>query len=459
MFEKIKLIHFVGIGGIGMSGLALILKNMGYKVSGSDIAKTTLTEYLKKQGIKIFYTHRPANCRKASVVVYSSAVSPNNPEIRYAHLKKIPVIQRAEMLAELMRMKYSVAISGTHGKTTVTSMIGTILEYAGLKPTVIIGGKVMGMDSGAKLGTGPYLVTEADESDRSFLHLYPIIALITNIEREHLDFYKNLKEIKKAFVEFANKVPFYGSAILCIDCPNVRSILPQIKRNYITYGIKYPAQVKATDIHLGNFYSDFTVKYNHKKLPIHLNVPGLHNIQNALGAIGTAIKFEISPTIIKEALANFRGVHRRLEKKGMKNGIVFFDDYAHHPTEIKATLKTLRHAYPNQRIIVIFQPHRYTRTLKLGKYFGNAFKDADMVIITKIYSAQEKPIPNVSANIIMWAIEEYNKYTRKPIMVVYKNTFSQIIDYLTKILKNGDILITIGAGNIWQVGEELLRKI
>ncbi|MCS7258078.1 MAG: UDP-N-acetylmuramate--L-alanine ligase [candidate division WOR-3 bacterium] len=457
MFEKIKSIHFVGVGGIGMSGLALVLKNMGYQISGSDISKTSLTKYLESQGIKIYYTHAPQNIQNASVVVYSSAIKPDNPEIKYALSRKIPVIPRAEMLAELMRMKYSIAVSGTHGKTTTTSMIGTILEYAGYNPTVIVGGKFLGMKSGAKIGTGKYLVAEADESDRSFLLLYPTISVVTNIEKDHLDFYKNLSEIKKAFLLFVNKVPFYGASIICNDCKNVRSIIPHIKREFITYGIKYQADIQATNITYCDLRTNFTINYKGQSYEINLNVPGEHNVLNALAAIAVGLKLDIPFKTIKDALNNFTGIHRRLEKKGEKNNIIIFDDYAHHPTEIMATLKTLRLNYPNHKIIVIFQPHRYTRTLKLGLSFGSAFIYADLIIVTKIYPAQENPIPNVSSHIIVNAIKKFNQKHNKKIPVVYKKSFTEIIDFVKEIVKPNNIIITIGAGNIWQVGEELLK--
>ncbi|MEO0072328.1 MAG: UDP-N-acetylmuramate--L-alanine ligase [candidate division WOR-3 bacterium] len=457
MFGKIKSIHLVGIGGAGMSGLALVLKNMGYCVTGSDISKTSLTKYLEKQGIKIYYTHNPYNVRDASVVIYSSAIKPNNPEIKYARAKKIPVIQRAEMLGELMRMKYSIAVSGTHGKTTTTSMIGSILECAGYNPTVIVGGKFLGMNSGAKIGTGQYLVVEADESDCSFLSLCPTISVVTNIEREHLDFYRNLSEIKNAFLLFVNKIPFYGTAVLCNDCKNVRSIIPYIKRDFITYGIKFPAHIQAKNIKFNNSHTSFTIIHKNRTQKIYLRIPGEHNILNALAAITVALRLEIPIDIIKDALLNFSGIHRRLEKKGEKNNIIIFDDYAHHPTEIKATLKTLRLNYPDNRIVVIFQPHRYTRTLKLGPHFGSAFIQADFVIVSKIYPAQESPIPNVSSQIIVKAIKKYHRVRNKKIPVLYKKTPSEIISCVKKIAKPGDIIITIGAGDIWQVGETLLK--
>jgi UDP-N-acetylmuramate--alanine ligase len=456
MFGKLNSIHFVGIGGVGMSGLALVLKNMGYQITGSDLAKTALTESLENKGIKIFYQHDQENCINASVVVYSSAINQNNPEIIYAKEKKIPVIQRAEMLAELMRMKYSVAVSGTHGKTTVTSMVGSMLDYAGYNPTVIIGGKVFGSDAGAKLGTSQFMVAEADESDRSFLLLYPTIAVVTNIEREHLDYYRNITELKNAFVKFINKIPFFGTAILCNDCKTVEKIIPEIKRDYITYGIKNTAQIHAENIQLHDFYSLFNLNYNHKIYNFKINLAGPHNIQNALATICVGLKLEIPFESIAGALEKFKGVHRRLERKGEKRHITIFDDYGHHPTEIQVTLKALRHAYPCRRIITIFQPHRYSRTQSLANSFGKCFNDTDVLVITKIYAASETPIPGVSSDIIINSISR-NK-TRHP-SVIYKENFEEIIKFILNFIKPDDIIITLGAGNIWQIGEELLKQL
>ncbi|MEO0074702.1 MAG: UDP-N-acetylmuramate--L-alanine ligase [candidate division WOR-3 bacterium] len=456
MFARINHIHFVGIGGAGMSGLAIILKNLGYHVTGSDLVRTSLTEHLRQLGIKVAYRHHEQNCYGANVVVYSTAINKHNPEIQYALKHKIPVIPRAEMLAELMRVKFSIAVSGTHGKTTTTSLISAILEQAQLHPTIIIGGKVVGLNSTAKLGKSEYLVAEADESDRSFLLLYPTLAVITNIEREHLDYYKNIQEIKNAFIEFANKVPFFGSVIVCHDCPQARNILPHLKREVITYGLTKQAMVYAQNIQLNNFNSRFTVFYNHTKFNCQLNLGGEHNIQNALAAICVALKLKIPIPTIKNALANFQGIERRLQFKGRKNNITIYDDYGHHPTEIRATLQTLRNAYPQQRIITVFQPHRYTRTKLLGNDFGKAFNHTDLLIITDIYAASEKKIPKVSSQIIVDAIKKQNQLHPQ---VIYKKTFAEIVNYLKANIKQNDVIITLGAGNIWQVGETLLKTL
>lgn len=452
MLGKLRHIHFVGIGGVGMSGLALILKNLGFIVTGSDISHSPIIDNLKANGITIFSKHQSQNIEGADVVVYSSAIPKDNPEINVALKKGLPVIPRAEMLAELMRMKYSIAISGTHGKTTVTSLIASILEECGLEPTVVIGGKVVGMQTGAKLGKSEYLVAEADESDRSFLLLFPTIVVVTNIEREHLDCYANLSEIKKAFVEFINKVPFYGSAILCTDCPNVKQILSKIKRNYITYGIKSQAMVRAENIKLNRFTSQFTVCYNGQSKKVKINLAGWHNVQNALAAICVGLKLELSLTKIVKALAKFPGVHRRLELKGQIQDITLLDDYGHHPTEIKVTLQALRNAYPNNRIIAVFQPHRYTRTQALAKEFGYCFDFVDKLIITQIYPASEPPIPKVTSKLIINAVRNHNP----KIEIFYKRNLNEIPDFLMKLVKARDVIITLGAGNIWQVGEKLL---
>jgi UDP-N-acetylmuramate--alanine ligase len=453
MFGKLDHIHFVGIGGSGMSGIALILKNLGYHVTGSDNTKTALTESLIAKGIKVNYEHSELNCVGASVVVYSTAIKKDNPEIKYANEHKIPVIPRAEMLAELMRMKFSIAVSGTHGKTTVTSMISTMLETAELNPTVIIGGRVLGTDSGAKLGQSQYLVAEADESDRSFLLLFPTIAVVTNIEREHLDCYRNISEIKKAFIQFVNKTPFFGSVILGIDSPSVRNIVPMVKRDSLTFGFRKDAQVRAENIKLYDFYSNFVLHYNGQTYNIKLNLPGKHNIQNGLASICVGLKLEIPIDKIAIALEHFSGVHRRIELKGEKRKVVVFDDYGHHPTEIKATLAALRNAYPERRIVVIFQPHRYSRTQSLAKMFSNSFNAADVVVITKIYAASETPIIGVSSQLIIDSITQSKSHPE----VIYKENTPDIITFLLNYLKPNDIVITLGAGNIWQIGEELLK--
>ncbi len=457
ILAKLKHIHFIGIGGIGMSGIAVVLKNLGFEITGSDLKETELTKNLIRMGIKVFYGHRPENCAGADVVVYSSAIPKDNIELIAAQAKRVPVIPRAEMLAELMRMKYSIAISGSHGKTTVTSMISTILEKAGFDPTTVIGGRILGYATGAKLGKSEYLVAEADESDRSFLLLYPTIAVITNIEREHLDYYKDLADIKRAFVKFANKVPFFGAVVICIDSPAVKEICPRLKRPKVTYGLNPKAMFSAVAIDSQPFGSEFTLVGKGETIDrFSIAIPGIHNVTNSLAAIAVARQLDISYETIKIGLKEFGGVHRRLERIGEKNGIVFYDDYAHHPTEIKVALKTLRCSFPKQRIISIFQPHRYTRTKFLANDFGEAFVDCDLLLITEIYPASELPIPGVSAQLIVDAIKANN--SQHP-QILYIKDKSEICDFLLPKLKPDDVIITLGAGNIWEVGQELYSRI
>jgi len=454
MFAKVEKVHFVGIGGIGMSGIAKVLRNLGFKVTGSDIKPTEITEKLKEIGIDVFYDHKPENVKGASVVVYSSAVSENNPEILYAKSKGVPVIPRAEMLAELMRMKYSICVSGSHGKTTTSSIIGEILEGAGLDPTIVIGGIVKGADMGSKLGLGEYLVAEADESDRSFLFLFPTLAVITSIDEEHLDCYPDLLSIKKAFSDFASRVPFYGAVIGCIDDANVEEVLSGCHRRVITYGIEKEALLKAWGINLNRDYSSFNVSWKDKTLGrVRLKLLGRHSILNSLAGIAVGIELGIDFSHIKASLERFEGVKRRLEIKGEKGGIVVVDDYGHHPTEIKTTLEALRLRFKENRVITVFQPHRYTRTFYLFREFGSAFKDTDILIITDIYPAGEKPIKGVTAGLIVDSVKECNKPAE------YIKGFEEIVEYLLRILRKGDVVLTLGAGNIWQIGEMLLSRL
>ncbi|MEO0052779.1 MAG: UDP-N-acetylmuramate--L-alanine ligase, partial [candidate division WOR-3 bacterium] len=394
MFGRLKRIHFVGVGGAGMSGIALLLKNLGFEVSGSDIQASEVTERLIQEGIKVFIGHQAENCTHAEVVVFSTAVADDNPELVFARAHGIPVIRRAEMLAELMRLKFSIAISGSHGKTTTTSLVTHVLTRAGLDPTAVIGGRIVGAETGARLGQSEYLVAEADESDRSFVLLYPSIAVVTNIEPEHLDYYRNIQDLKKEFLRFVNRVPFYGSVILCMDSPAVRSFRNRVSRRVVTYGVDTEADFTIRDLQLYRFSSAFTVVYDGREIGrFSLAMAGRHNVQNALAAIAVGAELGIDFATIEQALATFTGVHRRLEKKGEVNGIEVFDDYGHHPTEIRVTIEALRHAYPEHRILVVFQPHRYTRTKLLAEEFGTAFDQADEVVITGIYAAAEPPIP------------------------------------------------------------------
>jgi UDP-N-acetylmuramate--alanine ligase len=450
MFKKIQHIHFVGIGGSGMSGIAEVLLNLGYKVSGSDLRKTEVTDSLARLGGKIFVGHAAGNIRGAHVVVTSTAVSKTNPEVRAAEKLKVPVIPRIEMLAEIARLKYAVTIAGTHGKTTTTSLTSLVLEKGGLDPTIVIGGRLKNLRSGAKLGKGDYLVAEADESDGSFLKLSPTITVVTNIDNDHLDYYGTIENIKLAFIKHVNSVPFYGCSIVCSDNANVREIIPQIKRRYLTYGLKGKPDFSVTNIKPLECGSSFQVLQGNKKLgTINLRVPGLHNIQNALAAVATGVELGIPFVSIADALAGFAGVGRRLEMKGDRNGVLVIDDYGHHPTEIKATIAAIKNSWPKRRLIVLFQPHRFSRTAHLYPEFGGVFKAADEVRLLEIYPAGEKPIPGVTSQLIYQSLKSNGQAVEH-----FKG-----LDLLLHGLKPGDIVLTLGAGDVWKKGEELLQKI
>ncbi len=455
MFGRIKRIHFVGVGGAGMSGIALLLKNLGFEVSGSDIQASEVTERLMREGIKVFIGHQAENCTDAEVVVFSTAVADDNPELVFARAHGIPVIRRAEMLAELMRLKFSIAISGSHGKTTTTSLVTHVLTRAGLDPTAVIGGRIVGAETGARLGQSEYLVAEADESDRSFVLLYPSIAVVTNIEPEHLDYYKNIQDLKKEFLRFVNRVPFYGSVILCMDSPAVRSFRNRVSRRVVTYGIDTEADFTIRDLQLYRFSSAFTVVYDGKEIGrFSLAMAGRHNVQNALAAIAVGVELGIDFVTIEQALATFTGVHRRLEKKGDVNGIEVFDDYGHHPTEIRVTIEALRHAYPERRILVVFQPHRYTRTKLLAEEFGTAFDRADELVITEIYAAAEPPIPGVDEGLIVNAVRRRG---RAGLAVHHIPKLNEVPNFISGQLKRGDVVLTLGAGSITKLADEILK--
>jgi len=455
MFGRLKRVHFVGIGGVGMSGIALVLRNMGFDVSGSDVKESETTRKLAQAGIRVAIGHDAANCADAQVVVYSSAVLSDNPELEHARSKDVPVIRRAEMLAELMRMKFSVAISGSHGKTTVTSMVAHLLERAGLDPTSVIGGRILGADAGARLGQSQYLVAEADESDRSFLALYPTIAVVTNVEREHLDVYHDLADIKREFTRFVNRVPFYGAVILGMDSPAVRSIRKRAKRRVVTYAVDGTADIRAKDVQLYGFSTAFTLLYGGKDVGrFNLPVPGMHNVANALAALATGMELGISFDTMAQALAVFSGVHRRLERRGEKNGIVVYDDYGHHPTEVRVTLGALRHAFPDRRILVVFQPHRYTRTKALADEFGTCFAAADELILTRIYAASEPEIPGVDATLILKAVEAAGRPAAS-----YVPELADVPSALAGKLREGDVVLISGAGNICTIGDEILARL
>lgn len=454
MERRVKGIHFVGIGGIGMSGIAEVLLNLGYAISGSDLNPSDITQRLASLGAIIFRGHKASHIGDATdVVVTSTAVKADNPEVLEAHRRNIPVIPRAEMLAELLKMKFSIAVSGSHGKTTTTSMVATVLAHGGLDPTMVIGGKLASIGSNAKMGKGAIIVAEADESDGSFLKLSPSLAVITNIDLEHLDYYRDMGEIKEAFLQFANSVPFYGSTILCADDRHVQDILPKIKRKTITYGLGPPLDYRAVDISFAGFSTHFSLYHRENLLgDVSLNVPGLFNVYNALAVIAVARELEMEFSTIREGLQNFTGVHRRLEVKGKVRGVTVIDDYGHHPTEIRETLAAARQVW-KEKIIIVFQPHRYTRTKALFHEFLTAFSDADTLIVTDIYPAGEEAIEGINAIALCEGIRECGQRD-----VMYLPGFDEIVDHLLLTTKPSDIVITLGAGNVWKIGEEFLRK-
>lgn len=455
MLKKIQHIHFVGIGGSGMSGIAEVLINLGYKVSGSDLKQTEVTQRLAFLGGEIFIGHKDEQVGDAHVVVTSSAILPDNPEVVQAKKLKIPVIPRAEMLAELMRLKYAVAIAGSHGKTVTTSLVSMVLAEGGLDPTLVIGGRLKNIGSSAKLGRGEFMVAEADESDGSFLKLTPTIALVTNIDDDHLDYYKTLDNIKRAFVQFVNKVPFYGSIILCGEDENVKSIIPQITRKYYTYGRGKNYDFFAENIVYEGMHTKFDFFFSGKNLGrLKLHLPGAHNVVNSLGAAAVGIELGIEFEKIRKAFVDFTGVSRRLEIKAIKNDIVFIDDYGHHPTEIRVTLEAIKSIWPGRRLLVIFQPHRYTRTRDLAKKFGPSFESASRVWLTDIYSAGEKPIPGISSSLIL---ESFPAEKRDTVTLILNR--EAIIEEVVKELRPQDMLLTLGAGDVYKIGDEILKKI
>lgn len=456
MYGNIERIHFVGIGGIGMSGIAEVLLNLGYKVSGSDLRESDTTERLRGLGGEICIGHAAENLTNVDVVVTSTAVQTDNPEVIEARRRMVPVIPRAEMLAELMRMKYGIAIAGTHGKTTTTSMVATVLTHAGIDPTIVIGGKLNTLGSNAKLGKGDFLVAEADESDGSFLKLSPSIAVVTNIDADHLDYYAGgLEEIKDTFVEFINKIPFYGLAILCLDDRNIAECIPRIRKRFMTYGLSSQADLRASHVKLDGFNTSFTAHYKGYRLgDISFSMPGAHNVLNALACTAVALELDVPFDKIQEGFAQFGGVGRRFTVKGEKNGIMVVDDYGHHPAEIRATLAAARNGWPERRLVVAFQPHRYSRTKELFNEFVTCFYDADVLVLTDIYAASEQPIPGVTAERLA---EEIRRHGQRDVSYVADRL--ALPEHLAGVIKEGDIVITLGAGNIWQAGEELVAKL
>ena len=453
MFRKSKKMHFIGIGGIGMSGIAEILINLGYDVSGSDLRESEQTKRLRQLGATIYIGHYPSNIKDYHVVVTSSAISKNNPEIIEAKKRKIPVIHRSEMLAELVRLKHGIGVAGTHGKTTTSSMLAYILYHGGLNPTAVVGGKVLNFGSNARIGEGQYFVFEADESDGSFIKLLPTIGIVTNIDADHLDHYKYFEGIKEAFITYMNNIPFYGYSVVCMDDPVVAEVLPRIERPYVTYGFNTGAHFKATNIKLLNGSTMYSCYYNDKLLgEIVLNLLGKHNIINSLAVVAVALELGLAFGVIAEAIAQFQGVGRRLEKIGETNGIVVVDDYGHHPTEIRATLDALKQL--GKRVIVVFQPHRYTRTQYLCDEFGQAFTMADELFLTEIYPAGEEPIEGVSSNLIQQSVK---KHEGRDVVVIPH--LDQVPDYICSIVKEGDVIVTLGAGDIYKVGHTILSML
>src|SRR5215467_13758933 len=459
MFRKTQQIHLVGIGGAGMSGIAEVLLTLGYKVTGSDLQESDTTRRLEELGGRIFIGHQESNVGEAQVVVMSSAVSPNNPEVVAAKTKQIPVIPRAEMLAELMRLKFGVAIAGAHGKTTTTSMVANVLAQGGLDPTMVIGGKVNALGSHARLGRGELLIAEADESDGSFLRLSPTIVAVTNLDREHLDHYGSMERINESFLEFINKVPFYGLAVLCSDDEPLRALFPRIVKRYHTYGLQEREgggpDFKATDISLKQWSAEFRAYFRGKNLgPFRLAVPGIHNVSNALVAIAVGMELEIPVDLIRKGLAVFTGVERRFHLRGEAGGIMVVDDYGHHPTEVKATLAAAKQGWNERRLVVLFQPHRYTRTRDLLDEFSQAFNDADQLFLTEIYAASEQPIPGVSGAKLAEAIRAAGHPS-----VTFVERKDQLVDQVLPHLKGGELVLTLGAGDIWKSGPALLGKL
>jgi UDP-N-acetylmuramate--alanine ligase len=450
MFAKAQRVHFIGIGGIGMSGIAEILLNMGYAVSGSDLRRTSITDRLATLGATVFEGHAAANAVGSGVIVISSAVNERNPEVVEARARKIPVIQRAEMLAELMRLKYGIAIAGMHGKTTTTSMIATVLAAGNLDPTVVVGGRVDALGSNARLGKSQYLVAEADESDRSFLKLSPILAVVTNLDREHMDCYRDMADVEDAFVEFMDRVPFYGSCVACIDNEQLAGILPRVRRRVFTYGTSSKADFVTRILQpTGDARARFEIAADGQVFgPFVLHVPGRHNVLNASAAVAIAIQLEIKPEAIAQGLQMFRGVDRRFQIKGCERGVAVVDDYGHHPTEIRATLRAARECNYRQ-VHVIFQPHRYTRTRDLKQEFLTAFEDANTVEMLDIYSASEDPIPGVSAKALVDAIHQNG--------VEYAASPEEAIDRVVARASDGDVIVTLGAGNVSHLAPIVLK--
>lgn len=452
--KRVRRLHFVGIGGAGMSGIAEVLHENGFVVTGSDMGEGQVIDYLKNLGIQIYSKHEGQNVVNSDLVVYSSAIPFDNPELVEARNRRIPVIRRAEMLGELMRLKYTLAIAGTHGKTTTTSIVGAIWEEAGLDPTIIVGGVVKGKGSGAKVGRGDYLIAESDEFDRSFLSMMPSSAIITNIDADHLDTYENIDAIKEAFAQFANKIPFYGQVIVCLDDPNVQQVLSRLKKPVITYGFTRQAKYRCDNLRFVNGFPIFEILCDGKSLgEFKLQIPGRHNVLNATAAVALAVEEGISADVARKAVAAFEGVKRRFEFIGEKNGVKVFDDYAHHPTEAAATLLGFRDAFPDKRIIVAFQPHLFTRTRDQHDAFGCAFANCDKLLVTDIYPAREKPIEGVTGALVAnSALDRGHRDAR------FIGDQMNLLSIMKEELRENDVVVLMGAGSIWKLGQTILEK-
>ncbi|MFQ5828251.1 MAG: UDP-N-acetylmuramate--L-alanine ligase [Candidatus Methylomirabilia bacterium] len=455
MYKKYQHLHFVGVGGAGMSGIAELLLNMGYRITGSDQRRSEAVERLERLGAKAFIGHDPAHLEGAHVVVYSSAVSKDNPEVRAARQRQIPVIPRAEMLAELMRLKYGIAVAGTHGKTTTTSMVAAVLEEAGLDPTAVVGGRVHALGANARLGQGEFLVAEADESDGSFLRLSPTIAVVTTVDAEHLDYYLSLEDLRETFLQFIDKVPFYGTAVLCLDQPNIQLMIARVEKRLITYGLETGADLTARRLSLSGLTSGFEVVERGRVLgECTLQVPGTHNVLNALAAIAVGLDLEIPFATIQRALASFSGVQRRFQVKGEVGGVLVVDDYGHHPAEIRATLAAAKAGF-NRRVVTVFQPHRYTRAFHLRQEFLTAFYQSDVLVVMDIYPAGEAPIRGVHAGDLAEGIAAHGHRD----VIYLDNDRERILAHLEEITRQGDLVLTLGAGDVGQLGGELLARL
>ncbi|MFC1490989.1 UDP-N-acetylmuramate--L-alanine ligase [Nitrospinota bacterium] len=455
MLRHSRRVHFVGIGGTGMCGIAEVLLNLGYKVSGSDLAQNEAVFRLRSLGAEVTAGHYPKNVDDVDVVVYSSAVTQENVEVAEARRRKIPVIRRAEMLAELMRMKYSIAVAGTHGKTTTTSLVASVLAAGELDPTVVVGGRLNAIGANARLGAGEYLVAEADESDGTFLNLLPTITIVTNVDPEHLDFYGDFESLKKAFLEFMNKVPFYGFSVLCLDHPTIQEMIPQVGKRFYTYGFGSQADYVGENYRYREGEAVFTVRHRGEDLgEIHLDIPGRHNADNALAAVAVASELDVSFEAVQEGLRNFAGISRRMELVGEEAGIVVMDDYGHHPEEIRVTLRALREAWPDRRLVVLFQPHRYSRTVHLGESFHTAFYDSDVLFLAPIYAAGEEPIEEVDSRGIVEGVRAHGHKSCEEVA-----NLNEGVRRLRERVRQGDLVLTLGAGDVWKVGRNLLNQL